>query len=156
MRFRDGDNLRKRYGNDVKEQFVASLSEVSYSVFGNASYPVFVARLEDPATAIQFWTRMISRFGVSETVESQGYTIFRLNVDNFVPDVFGSCYSTLKKCCYSIVDQYLVIANEVNVLQDVISAYRSGRTLDLNENFKDFQENMLETSNLSFYLSCAV
>ena len=149
------ENLRKRYGNDVKEQFVASLSEVSYSVFGNASYPVFVARLEDPATAIQFWTRMISRFGVSETVESQGYTIFRLNVDNFVPDVFGPCYSTLKKCCYSIVDQYLVIANEVNVLQDVISAYRSGRTLDLNENFKDFQENMLETSNLSFYLSCA-
>lgn len=145
-------NLNKRIGMDVKSQFVATLSETSYAVFGNAAYPVFIARLEDPATAIQFWTRMISKFGVSETIESQGYTIFNLNLENFIPDVFGSSYSALKKCCYSIVDQYVVIANEVNVLQDVIAAYRSGRTLDLNENFKDFQENMLETSNISFYV----
>lgn len=149
------ENLRKCYGNDVEGQFLASLSEVSYAVFGNASYPVFMARLENPSLSIQFWTRMISRFGVSETVESQGYTIFNLKVENFVPSVFGPSFSALKKCCYSIVDQYLVIANEVNVLQDVIAAYRSGRTLDLNENFKVFQENMLETSNISFYVSCA-
>ena len=149
------EKLNKRIGMDVKTQFVATLSEASYSVFGNASYPVLIVRMEDPSTAIQFWTRMISKFGVSETVESQGFTIFNLNVENFVPDVFGSRCSALRKCCYSIVDQYLVIANEVNVLQDVISAYRSGRTLDLNENFKDFQENMLEMSNISFYVSCA-
>ena len=147
--------LSKRIGMDVKTQFVSSLSEVSYAVFGNAAYPVFIARMEDPSTAIRFWTRMISKFGVSETVESQGYTLFNLNVDDFVPGVFGSSFSALKKCSYSIVDQYLVIANEVNVLQDVIASYRSGRTLDLNENFKDFQENMLETSNISFYVSCA-
>lgn len=90
------ENLRKCYGNDVEEQLLAGLSEVSYAVFGNAAYPVFMARLENPSLSIQFWTRMISRYGVSETVESQGYTIFNLKVENFVPAVFGPSFSALK------------------------------------------------------------
>lgn len=149
------DGLNKRLGVDVESQFVKCMSEISYSVFGSASQPVFVARLNDPAAMIQFSTRLIAKVGASETVTEQGYTMLNLNLSNFIPDVFGEYFKSIKRCCYSIVDQYLVVTNDFNTLQEVISCYRSGRTLDLNENFKDFQNNMLDEANISYFVLCA-
>ena len=149
------ESVNKRFGIDVGTQFVGGLSEVSYCVFGTSVQPVFVGRMNDPSRVIQFMMHIGERFGVSESVVVQGYTLNRLKVNNFVPSVFGEGFKGLTSCCYSIVDQYLLIANDFIPIQEVISCYRSGRTLDLSENFKAFQNNMLESANISLYVACA-
>lgn len=140
---------------DVEEQLVACLSEVSICAIGSQANVVFVARMNDPVAVSQFMERLGNRNGIIESIVNQGYTIKKLNVKEFVPDVFGSCFGDLKSCSYSIIDQYLVIANDIQQVQDLISCYRSGRTLDLSENFKAFQNNMLESANVSLFVACS-
>ena len=148
-------NLNKSLNSNIEERFVSCLSEVSICAIGSAANSVFVARMNDPAKVIQFMDKLGTRYGVVESIVNQGYTISRLNVKNFIPDVFGAAFTEIKSCAYSIVDQYLVVANDIQQVQDVISCYRSGRTLDLSENFKAFQNNMLESANISLYVACA-
>lgn len=147
--------LNKALKSNIEEQFVSCLSEVSICAIGSAANPVFVARMNDPAKVIQFMDKLGTRYGVVESIVNQGYTISRLNVKNFIPDVFGAAFAEIKSFAYAIVDQYLVVANDIQQVQDVISCYRSGRTLDLSENFKAFQNNMLESANISLYVACA-
>lgn len=147
-------SMNARLGVDVKEDFVRYLSEVSYSVIGEHDSPVFVARMIDPAAMMQFWNRLVAKNGVSEIVTSQGYTLCNLNCSGLVPAVFGIAFEPIRGCCYSIIDQYLVVANDIETLQSVVASYRIGRTLDLDENFRKFQNNMLEKSNITLYITC--
>ena len=147
--------FNKTYNTDVEEQFVNSLSEVAFCEISKSLTPVFVARMNDPAVVIQFMDRISSKFGVIESASTQGYVLKRLTIKEFVPTIFGEMFNPIKNCSYAIVDQYLVISNDFSALQDIISCYRSGRTLDLSENFKTFQNNMLESANVSLYVPCA-
>ena len=151
----DVAQLNRKYGVEIDKQLLPCLSEVAYCVFGSSDSPLMVARINDPAGMIQFWNKMGTKVGVAATATVQGYTLNQLNANGFVPSVFGVTFNELTKCCYSIVDQYLVVANDMNVLQSVVACYRSGRTLDLNENFKAFQNNMLESANISIYVALA-
>lgn len=144
------DNLHAR----LDEELIAGLSEVAFCTVGPASSPVFVARVNDPTKVAHFMGKLDSQYGMLENIVSQGYTIKRVNVKGFVPDVFGYCFTEIMSCSYSFVDQYLVIANDIQDVQDVISCYRSGRTLDLSEAFVPFQNHMLESSNITLYISC--
>lgn len=149
------ESFNKTYNTNLEEQFLSHLSEVSFCSIGNSATPIFVARMSDPAAVIQFMDKISSKSGVLETSTVQGYTLKRLTVKDFVPTIFGDLYSTIKNCSYAIVDQYLVMANDFSAIQEVISCYRSGRTLDLSDGFKTFQNNMLESANISLYLPCA-
>lgn len=150
----DVELLNQTYKSDVKAQFVDYLSEVALCLLGQSSTPVFVARMNNPSAVIQFIDKVSTQYGVIESLAIQGYTLKRLTVKDFVPNVFGRVFGQIKNCSYAIVDQYLVMANDFSALQEVISCYRSGRTLDLNENFKSFQNNMLESANVSLYFAC--
>lgn len=147
--------LNKRLNSDISEQLVGYLSEVSISAIGPSARPVFIARMSYPSQVMEFMNQMDQSFSVIENIVNQGYAVKRLNVRSFVPDVFGSTFSEIKSFSYSIVDQYLVIANDIRDVQDVIFCYRSGRTLDLSENFRAFQENMVESANVTLYVACA-
>lgn len=149
------EKLNRSLKANIEEQLIACLSEVSLCAIGSSANPVFIARMNDPASVIQFVEKLDAKYGVSENIVNQGYSIKRGNIKNFVPDVFGSCFNDIKSFSYSFVDQYLVVANDIQQVQDVISCYRSGRTLDLSENFKAFQNNMLESANISLYVACA-
>ena len=141
----------KRYAVDVENQLLNYLSEVSFDIIGDRRHEVFVGRMNDPAAVIKFMDRLSAKMGVSSTQACQGYVISDMGEKDFMPVVFGPAFSSLKRCCYAIVDQYLVMTSSVNVLQEIIACYRSGRTLDLNENFKSFQQRMLESCNITLF-----
>lgn len=152
--FRDPEKvqaLNKRYGIDVETQLLNYLAEVSFDLVGDRRDKVFVGRMNDPAAVIKFMDRLTSKMGMLATQNCQGYVIYDLGEKDFVPVVFGSAFAPITRCCYSIVDQYLVITTTMPVLQDIIACYRSGRTLDLNENFKMFQRRMLESCNVTLF-----
>ena len=149
------ESFDNTYKTNVEEQFVSCFSEVSFCSIGKSATPVFVARMNDPAAVIQFMDKVSSKSGVIESTMVQGYTLKRLTIKDFVSNVFGEAFAPIKNCSYAIVDQYLVMANDFSAIQEVISCYRSGRTLDLSDNFKTFQNNMLESANISLYLACS-
>ena len=124
-------------------------------MFGKSAIPVFVARMSNPAAVMQFMDMISSKSGVIESADVQGYTLKRLTIKDFVPNIFGGDFAPIRNCSYAIVDQYLVMANDFSALQEIISCYRSGRTLDLTDNFKTFQNNMLESANVSLYFACS-
>lgn len=144
-------SLNKRYNIDVETQMLNYLSEVSLDLIGDHGEQVFVGRMNDPAAVIKFMERLTAKTGVVSSQNYQGYVINDLGEKDFVAVVFGPAFSSLKRCCYAIVDQYLVMASSVSALQEIIACYRSGRTLDLNENFKSFQRRMLESCNVTLF-----
>jgi len=152
--FRDVDKVNafnKKYGTDVENNLLAYLSEVSYDKVGKSQFEVFVGRMNDPSAVIEFMKKFAAKTGVASSQTTQGYVLYNLGKTSFVPDIFGDDFSSMNRCCYAIVDQYLVMASNFDALQEVISCYRSGRTLDLNENFRTFQQRMLESANITYF-----
>ena len=143
--------FNKKYSTDVENKLLAFLSEVSFNKFGKNNREVFVGRMNDPSAVIKFMERLASKMGVAGSQNCQGYALYDLGKSSFIPDIFGDDFKTMKRCCYAIVDQYLVMAANIETLQEVIACYRSGRTLDLNENFRAFQQKMLESANITFF-----
>ena len=144
--------LNKRYGVDVENQLLNHLSEVSLDVIGG-DREVFVGRMSDPSAVIKFMDRLATKTGVKESLNCQGYVLYDLGERDFVPVVFGPDFKSIQRFCYAIVDQYLVIASSFTPLQELIACYRSGRTLDMNENFRTFQQQMLESCNVTLFAS---
>ena len=143
--------FNKKYATDVENKLLAFLSEVSYNKFGKSNREVFVGRMNDPSAVIKFMERLGSKNGVVGSQNCQGYALYDLGKSSFIPDIFGDDFSSMKRCCYAIVDQYLVMAANMETLQEVIACYRSGRTLDLNENYRIFQQKMLESANITYF-----
>ena len=152
--FRDAEKVNvfnKKYGTDVENKLLAFLSEVSFNKIGKNRREVFVGRMNDPSAVIKFMERLASKMGVSNTQNTQGYVLYDLGKTSFVADIFGDEFRDMTRCCYAVVDQYLVMAPNFETLQEVISCYRSGRTLDLNESFRTFQQKMLESANITWF-----
>ena len=152
--FRDEEKVKvfnKKYGTDVENKLLAYLSEVSFNKIGKSKREVFVGRMNDPSAVIKFMERLASKTGVNASQTCQGYTLYDLGKTSFIPDIFGDDFQSMMRCCYAIVDQYLVMASNMEVIQEVIACYRSGRTLDLNEGFRVFQQKMLESANITWF-----
>ncbi len=143
--------FNKKYGTDVENKLLAFLSEVSFNKFGKTQREVFVGRMNDPSAVIKFMDRLASKMGEAGSQNCQGYALYDLGKSSFVPDIFGEDFVKMQRCCYAIVDQYLVMASDMETLQEIIACYRSGRTLDLNEGFRSFQQKMLESANVTFF-----
>ena len=148
-------SLNKKYGVDIENQLVENISEMALSILSTNNAPIVVARLNDPAMVMKFMGRLDSSIGVTSEHTTQGCIVKTLNVSDLTKKMLGNEFAKVNRFCYTILDQYLVIANRMSDVDDVINHYRSGRTLDLNENFRAFQNNMLEEANITFYMLCA-
>lgn len=143
--------FNKRYSTNVEKGLLNHLSEVSYDIICDDRHEVFVARMSDPSAVIKFMERLAANTGVSETRTVQGYELYYLGHRDIVPMVFGDDFKSMTRTCYAILDQYLVMASDMAPIEEMITCYRSGRTLDLNENFRSFQQKMLESSNITLF-----
>ena len=83
----------------------------------------------------------------------QDYQLFRLNIKNFIPAIFGPAFIPIQNCYYTFLNNYLIVANSTSALENYINLYISGRTLDLDATYISFSDNMAEKSNLFFYFN---
>ena len=143
--------FNKKYAVDVEKSLLNHLSEVSYDVICGDRHEVFVARMSEPSAVIRFMERLAANTGVTETRTVQGYELYDLGNRDIVPMVFGDDFKSMTRTCYAILDQYLVMASSMAPIEEMITCYRSGRTLDLSENFRSFQQKMLESSNVTLF-----
>lgn len=147
-------NLEKKYGINVYQDLIPYLSgELALCITDSQEDAIFVAANNNSAKIKSFLDNLSSKVGVSSNETIENVIIKELKIKNFIPTVFGNCFSDISRFNYALVDQYLLVANDKSTLERMIRFYHSGRTLDMNENFKSFQNNLSETANITLFVN---
>lgn len=81
------------------------------------------------------------------------YNISDLNVPQFLPTVLGDFFTGLDKSYYTILEDYIVFANDLSNLKNIIYSYLSTKTLINNPNFTKFSDNLSNTSSYLLYFN---
>lgn len=143
-----------KFGVNSAKEFIPYLSgELSISYIDNDQSPLLVAGLRNETSVETFFNRLAARAGGKRITRMENAQIVQMNPTNFPGEIFGKAFSKLKGSYYLITDQYLLVADDVSVLEQTLHTYRTGRTLEMNENFKGFANNMAEEANVSLYVN---
>jgi hypothetical protein len=138
---------------DFEEEILQQIDSESMIAFGdNADDPLFIAKINDQNNLSLSLSELRSRFVNSQPKRESGdLTLSHISLDNLVPILFGKQFSALNKFYYVLVDNYLIVANNFNRLEEMLRLYQSGRTLGSNENFTSFKNNLAEEANVTLY-----
>ncbi len=97
--------------------------------------------------------KLFKQSSVKNVKDTYGnYHIYQLKKGAFSQKLFGELFGAIKENYYTFINDFLVLANDRNELENLLMFYETGKTLDLNENFKKFSKNLTETSNFTLYL----
>lgn len=122
-------------------------SPVSYS--GNSWFIVKTLNNKDAAAILK---SIALNTGSSKVTKHGNYEIRKINKSNFIPEIFGSIFSAIENNYYTFIGDYVVFANSESSLKNLISYFETGKTLDLNDNFKAFSDNISSRSNMLLYI----
>ncbi len=89
----------------------------------------------------------------NRTYSYRDYTIRRIGVRDLLPVLFGRVFAPIRDNYFTRVEDYIVFANSGKSLENLINIFLSGKTLEQNENFKQFTDNVADESNLFCYFS---
>ena len=81
------------------------------------------------------------------------YKINKLESGDFLSGLLGKLYNSITSNYFVFIDDYVIFGNSANELVNWLRFYETGKTLDLNENFKPFSNNLTETSNLTLFVN---
>ena len=82
-----------------------------------------------------------------------GYTIRYLPQQGVLPCLLGPLYVKLNHFYYSVIDNYLVVANQASALRGFINDIKTKNLLTTDVRFAALASNIPQTSNLLFYCS---
>ena len=111
-----------------------------------------IASVKNQNSAKQLFAQVAKNTGSKKTTKHNDYTIRKINVKNFLPSIFGDAYNSITNNYYTFVGNYIIFANSASSLMNLIDYFETGKTLDLNDNFKSFSDNISSQSNLLFYI----
>ncbi len=80
------------------------------------------------------------------------HLIRKINIKDLLPTLYGKIFSGIQREYYTILNGSAVFGHSPEDLIQLIHYYDTGKTLDLNDNFKAFSTNMLRASNVTFQL----
>jgi len=81
------------------------------------------------------------------------YRIQRITIPELIPVIYGKLFSGIQKNYYCRIEDYIVFANSSKSLENFINIFLSGKTLEQNENFKGFTDNVSDRSNIFCYFN---
>jgi hypothetical protein len=85
------------------------------------------------------------------TIDSSGFVIRKLPVPGMLPATFGDMFRDLREPYYTVVQQYIVVAQDENSLRAFIAANSNGTTLARNRAYADFATNISKEASLTLY-----
>lgn len=113
----------------------------------------FLLRMKDHSKAKQYLIQIMALQTQDKAINFNGHIIRNLGIKNLVPQLFGKVFKTIGNSWYIILDDFIVFGNSAASLRNLLRFYESGKTLDMNENFKQFSDNLWDASNILFYLN---
>lgn len=154
------ENINKAYGIDVENDFLswidselAIASATDNNTGKNSQYVIL--GIDDEADAIRGLHKITQKMDKNGSAgfldDYQDYVIHRIGSRDFLGTLFGNLFSAVKSPYYVIFKDYVVFANTVPDLKNLISTYFMNKTLADNSNYQFFSDNVFESSNFYFY-----
>jgi len=134
----------------VRNEVVFVSSAASPGSFDNNSW--FIVNTINNKSMAAVLKQISNNTGGKKVTKHNDYEIRSINNQSFIPDIFGKSFKVIKKNYYTFVSDYVVFANTESSLINLINYFETGKTLDLNDNFKDFSDNISSQSNLLVYI----
>lgn len=139
---KDIKNLIKLTGSDVSLVSNALNSkEIPQKIWA-------IVQMKDSPRVIQLLKNLAIKSGNLKLYRFGNYTIRKINIDNFLPGIYGEQFSAITQNYYCIINGFAVFANSPDALTNLIHYSETGKTLDLDENYKSFSNNLAGTSNM--------
>lgn len=87
----------------------------------------------------------------SDSARSEEFPIKKLKYPHLLSLLLGNLFSDHRSEYFTIIDDYVVFANDIKPLVDFISRFASGKTLSKKISFNSFSENLSAESNIFVY-----
>lgn len=153
------ENIENKYGINLKEDF--------YSWIGNeACFFINQGKQKNPfkngCIAIETNDIDIATAALKKTQDKANgavignyltYQINNLNIPNFLSYSMGNTVLENENSYYTIIQDYVVFANDEANLKNIINAYAAGKTLIKNMDYNQFCENFSDESSFFVYLN---
>jgi hypothetical protein len=70
-----------------------------------------------------------------------------------ISGLFGTVFSDVRTNCYAFLGNYVVFANDLLALKDIIDHYTYGKVLEKDKTFQAVSENISDQANLFYYFN---
>ncbi len=138
--------LMKFIGNSVAFGCTAT----QLSAFGKQSFAI--VDFNDRKRGEDELRKICKIAGSTHSTRYNGYLIRHIKNENLLSSLFGDAFKPIKNNYYFFLGNYAVFANSKEMLVNIMQMYDTGKTLDLNDNFKNFSDNMSSKENASLYI----
>ncbi len=142
-------DLTKLFPLMTGEIVFASNAEIESNYKNNSWFAFGISDMNQGKAAL---SRISRNFGNGSLSKYNGYSIGKVNYSRLIPDIFGEVFSQISDNYYTSIGDYIVFANSKQSLITLIDYFETGKTLDLNDNFKEFTDNISSVSNLLIYV----
>jgi hypothetical protein len=139
------ETLVDHVGNEVALVNNASTE----SDFINATYAL--VQLSNGIESQQAFISYSRSTGSQIEEKHASFTIRKINDKQLLENLFGEIFSDITGNWFSFIEDYIIFSNTKERLINFIRFYDTGKTLDLNENFKMFSDNISTKSNVLIY-----
>ena len=149
-------NMKSRYGNKLEEYMTAwvgnelALALINPHMRDHDANTFLAIHARDTELAGRYLKELSSS---QYTSNYRDYTIRRITIPELIPVIYGRLFSGIKKNYYTRVEDYIVFANSTKSIENFINIFLSGKTLEQNENFKGFTDNVSDFSNIFCYFN---
>lgn len=86
------------------------------------------------------------------TTKFNGHSINQIKYEYLLSSLFGTAFGPIKNNYYMFIGDYAVFANSKDMLVSILQMYDTGKTLDLNDNFKKYSDNLSSIENISLFI----
>ncbi|MBE9484963.1 MAG: DUF3352 domain-containing protein, partial [Bacteroidetes bacterium] len=149
-------SMKSRYGNKLEEYMTAwvgnelALALINPHMRDHDANTFLAIHARDTELAGRYLKELSSS---QYTSNYRDYTIRRITIPELIPVIYGRLFSGIKKNYYTRVEDYIVFANSTKSIENFINIFLSGKTLEQNENFKGFTDNVSDFSNIFCYFN---
>ncbi|MCF8228778.1 MAG: DUF3352 domain-containing protein [Bacteroidales bacterium] len=153
-------NINNRYQINLEEQLLSwfgselSLSSTASKMNDFRTDCFLVVQTNEAVRANQLLTQITHNVGGSGIIKRfKDHLIKKINLPELFTTTLGEAFAPLHNPYYTIIDDYVVFANNVSALEEFINLNIAGKTLDGNVNYKEFSDNISESSNIYLYFN---
>ncbi|MEI6123050.1 MAG: hypothetical protein WCQ95_05410 [Bacteroidota bacterium] len=142
-------NISLDFLNNIGNEFAFVITENSNIDEPYRNYAIFKANdIKEIQTILEPISGQTSEHYISE---KDTFLVKKFYATGFLRNFFGRTFQSLDSSYYTIINNYVIFGESPFSLTLFISGYLSGKTLDKNENYKSFSNNVSEKANFCFY-----
>ncbi|MFN4233983.1 MAG: DUF3352 domain-containing protein [Bacteroidia bacterium] len=154
-----GINLQKNIIEQIGAEVAIGVIELQEQQFHEKCFALIKTNsIQDAVNGINEVAQAINKKNNQKNFEEKyhDYTIGKLDLNaTFFDAAFGSIFSAIDQPYYSAIGRYLVFANSIEQLKDLLDRFSTDRTLAKDPNFKQFADNLSDESNVFVYSNIA-